>query len=316
MMATQTMSPVERVLSRCILCGGDRWVFVRSGCDLYQPGSEETFGLDRCLTCGQIMQNPLPTAEQLSKGYGALYAPYRPAWKEKGRPLWKILRDLTTGRRMRRLEHYSQGKQLVEVGCGAGDFLYAAKRAGWEVKAVEYSHALVESLRSELGFDVRSGDLVAGLWPSESFDAVVMWSVLEHLQNPLETLVTAASYLKPGGALFIQIPTHDGVQRGMAFGQYWALLDLPRHLCFYNQQLLRDLCERAGMQLTVFETPLLETAWCYYASIVNYASHSTSPLRLCGVFALTLLSLVSFPLAALGAWRRRGTEAFAVAVKR
>ncbi len=224
---------------------------------------------------------------------------------------------LTTARRMRRLQRYGAGSRLLEVGCGAGDFLYAAQRTGWEVKAVEYSDSLAAALRTELGFDVRTGDLTRGLWPAESFDAVVMWSVLEHLQNPLEALMTASSYLKPGGAVFIQIPTLYGVQQGMRFRQYWALLDLPRHLSFFGKELLADLCHRAGMQLTVFKTPLLETAWCDFASISNVAGHSRSPVRRAfRVLSLTLLSVLSFPLLAWRSARGRGTEAFAVAVKR
>ena len=122
-----------------------------AGCDLYQPGGEESFELYRCLSCGQVMQNPLPTPEQLSKAYSAEYAPYRPAWKETGWPLWKVFRELTTRRRMRRLRRYGTGSKLLEVGCGAGDFLHAAHRAGWEVAAVEYSAALADELRRRAG---------------------------------------------------------------------------------------------------------------------------------------------------------------------
>ena len=316
-MATQTIPQEKALMSRCTVCGGGEWSLVRSGCDLYQPNDETTFNLDRCLSCGQIMQNPLPTPEQLSKGYSAEYAPYRPAWKQKGWPLWKILRELTTSRRMRRLDRYGSGGRLLEVGCGAGDFLYAMHRKGWDVKAVEYSAVLAEALRSELGFDVRAGDLAPGLWEGSSFDAVVLWSVLEHLRNPLEALVTAASYLKPGGAVFIQIPTCYGVERGMRFRQYWALLDLPRHLSFFSREILANLCGQAGMRLILFKTPLLETAWCYFASISNYAHHERSPLRRAvGVLSLTLISVLSFPFTAMRAWRGHGTEAFAVAVKR
>jgi SAM-dependent methyltransferase len=312
MMATQTRT-ASIAVSRCTVCGGGEWSFVRRGCDLYQPRDANMFQLERCLSCGQVMQNPLPTAEQLSKGYSAEYAPYRPAWKESGWPLWKILRELTTYRRLRRLQRYGSGNHLLEVGCGAGDFLVGAHRKGWQVCAVEYSDSLATALRSELGFDVRAGDLEPGLWPNATFDAVILWSVLEHLHNPLEALRTASAYLKPGGAVFIQIPTVYGVEQGLKFGQYWALLDLPRHLSFFGKDLLSHLCDQAGMQLTVFQTPLMEATWCYFASIANYAGREKSPF---GAFWLTLVSILSFPVIALRAWRGHGTEAFAVAVKR
>jgi SAM-dependent methyltransferase len=301
--------------SRCTVCGEAHWTFVRMGCDLYQPNDDASFKLYRCLSCGQIMQNPLPTSDQLSKAYSAEYAPYRPAWKEAGWPLWKILRELTTSRRLRRLRQYGNGRKILEVGCGAGDFLQAAHRAGWEVKAVEYSDTLASALRTELGFDVRTGDLVPGLWEKGIFDVVALWSVLEHLSNPLEALETTCSYLRVGGVAFIQIPTLYGVQQGNRFHQYWALLDLPRHISFFSREALADLCKKADMELIVFKTPLLETAWCYYASVSNYANHSRGR-RFVGLLSLALFSVLSLPLMVMRAWRSHGTEAFAVAVKR
>lgn len=316
-MLIETAAQEKAARSRCTVCDGDQWTFVRRGCDLYQPGDEESFELYRCRSCGQIMQNPLPTPEQLSKAYSAEYAPYRPAWKETGWPLWKVFRELTTRRRMKRLRRYGKGSKLLEVGCGAGDFLHAAHRAGWEVAAVEYSAALAGELRRELGFDVRAGELTPDLWQPGSFDVVALFSVIEHLRNPLEALVTASSYLRTGGVVFIQIPTLRGVELGQEFGQYWALLDLPRHLSFFSRECLSELCDQAGMQLIVFQTGLLETAWCYFQSLVNYANFSRRPeRRVTRLASLALRCVLFFPSMVVRAYKGHGTEAFAVAVKR
>jgi 2-polyprenyl-3-methyl-5-hydroxy-6-metoxy-1,4-benzoquinol methylase len=302
--------------SRCTVCSGEDWRFVRAGCDLYQPDDDTSFKLERCLSCGQIMQNPLPTSNELIKAYSAEYAPYRPAWKQPGWPLWKVLRELTTWRRMRRLKQYGKGMRLLEAGCGAGDFLHAAHRAGWDVRAVEYSDTLAEQLRTELHFDVRTGDLTPGIWEKGSFDVVALWSVLEHLPNPLEALVTTCSYLRAGGVVLIQIPTVYGAEQGKHFKEYWALLDLPRHLSFIGRDGLSTLCDRAGLRLVLFKTPALDAAWCDFASISNYANHSKKPMRALKALLLGLQSLLSFPYVGLRAWRGYGTEAFAVAVKR
>jgi SAM-dependent methyltransferase len=230
--------------------------------------------------------------------------------------LWRVLREPTTSRRMRRLRRYGVGR-LLEVGCGAGDFLHAAHRSGWDVRAVEYSNTLAEALRTELGFDVRTGDLMPGLWENGAFDVVALWSVLEHLDNPLEALAITSSYLGAGGVAFIQIPTLYGVEQGKRFRQYWALLDLPRHLSFFGREGFSDLCDQAGLKLIAFETPLLETAWCYYASVGNYATHARGPVRrIVGAGALGLLSVLTLPAMTVRAWRGHGTEAFAVALKR
>lgn len=316
-MTAETKWIEERVSTHCTICGGYRWSPLREGRDLLRPGGEVSFKLSRCTSCGHVMQTPLPTDAELQEAYSVDYAPYRPAWKEARWPLWKVLRHLTTQRRMMRLKRYGNGGKLLEVGSGAGDFLYAAHRAGWEVKAVEYSGRLADSLRIELGFDVRSGGLRPGLWKEGEFDVVALWNVLEHVRNPQDTVTAARSYLRAGGSLLLQIPTLDGIEREKWFGQYWALLDLPRHLNFFGRTSLAQLCDRAGMKLTAFETPFLDTAWCYFASGSNYAGQSKSCMqRLVRLALLAFMSIAALPYFAIQGWRRHGTVAFAVAVKR
>ena len=62
-----------------------------------------------------------------------------------GRPLWKILRELkTTTSHAPSKPLWKRKRKLLEVGCCAIDFLHAAQRAGWDVRAVEYSASLAE----------------------------------------------------------------------------------------------------------------------------------------------------------------------------
>jgi SAM-dependent methyltransferase len=262
------------------------------------------------------MQNPLPTPDVLRKSYEVEYAPYRPAWKENGRPLWKILRDLTTARRIRRLKKFTKGHNLLEVGCGAGDFLYAARHEGWRVATVEYNEKLVETLRTELSIDARAGELRHGLWEPDSFDVIVLWSVIEHVPDPNETLITASSYLRSGGTLLLQFPTANGVERGKFFKRYWATLDLPRHINFFNRDSLSTVCAKAGMELKLYKTSFLDVGWCYLASCCNYAGAAKGKaqkfLRLAMLVPLVVLAL---PYMALQPWRGRGTEAWAIVVK-
>lgn len=304
-------------LAPCTFCGEDRFSFVREGRDLSRPEYQERFALVRCLSCGLILQNPLPHKEELSKAYSGTYAPYRPAWKEDGWPWWKVFRVLTTRRRLNRLRRYAKGEKLLEIGCGAGDFLYAAHCQGWQVRAVEYNDDVAGKLRADLGLDVPTGELKPGLWGREEFDVVILWSVLEHVPDPLDTLVTVSSYLKTGGVALLQIPTADGVQLGRHFGQYWALLDLPRHLNFFSKRILSRLCDKSNMDLVLFRTPLLDIAWCYCASSSNYMSGPHSRIakfvRLPLLLAATVLIV---PALLVRAWNGCGTEAFAVAIKR
>ena len=300
----------------CLVCGGNEWVLVREGGDLYRPGHAKQFKLTRCSSCGHVMQNPIPDNEELSAAYSAgEYACYRPAWKESGWPIWKILRLWTTSRRVARLKRYGQGREVLEVGCGAGDFLVAARSAGWNARAIEYNAALAAAVRDEVGFDVRAGELAAGLWSDGEFDVVAIWNVLEHMQNPLRELTIVAAYLRPGGKILLNIPSRQGAERGQWFGQYWAMLELPRHIHFFDKAALSRLCRRAGLELTIYDTPFVQSAWCYYMSCLRWANGKKT-LRWPRFLALAVAVTLTIPYIAMEAWKGRGLEAFAVAVKK
>ena len=203
---------------------------------------------------------------------------------------------------------------MLEVGCGAGDFLVAASRLGWTVQAVEYNAEMVDVIRDEFGFDVRSGELAGNLWDFSSFDVVAMWNVLEHLQNPSNELKMASEYLRPGGRLLLNLPSRYAAECGRGFGRYWALLDIPRHIAFFDRKTLARVCDRAGLKLIAYETPFVQSAWCYYMSALNWAgSKGKGIVRLALFAALASAITLALPYIWFEAVRGRGMDAFAVA---
>jgi len=287
----------------CPVCGGTQWAFVRN------LDKAATFKLFSC-ECGHVMQNPVPTDQQLAEVYSSAYSVHNPAWKEPGWPLWKILRNWTTARRMSYLKRYGRGIRMLEVGAGAGDFMVAAHKAGWDVKAVEYSSGMCNAIRNEFGFDIRCGALAEGMWPSDSFDLVTLWNVFEHLQHPLDDLRLAANYLRPGGRVLLNIPTDQVAHHGKRFGHNWALLAPPQHINFFGRDSLSRLCEKAGFRVIAYKTPFVQSFWSYYTSCKNLANGNI----LLFVYAFSLVSL-GVPYALYESLNGRGMEAFAVLEK-
>jgi 2-polyprenyl-3-methyl-5-hydroxy-6-metoxy-1,4-benzoquinol methylase len=269
-----SVAGLKNVFEPCPLCNGSEWMVIREGGDLCRPELKRSFKLTRCSSCGHVTQNPKPDKEELNAAYSveSVYTAYRAAWREPGWPIWKVLRTWTMRRRISWLKRFGIGHQMLEVGCGAGDFMVAARRTGWNVKAVEYNRQMAEMIVSELGFDVRASELALDLWDAAQFDVVAFWNVLEHVPDPLRDLSIAAHYLHSGGRVFLQIPTQQAAEHGMWFGQYWTILDLPRHLNFYDEAALFKLCGNAGFDLVVYETPFISSAWCYYMSSWKYAN--------------------------------------------
>lgn len=303
----------------CLVCQANSWVWIREGTDLCRPDYKRVFTLTRCSRCGHVMQNPVPSEDELNAAYGvsADYACYRPAWKEHGWPLWKILRQWTTSRRIRQLARFGRGHDLLEVGCGAGDFLVSALRKGWRTFAVEYNCELAQRLANAFDIDVRTGELTSETWAGKQFDVVAFWNVLEHVRNPIRDLNIAAGYLRKDGRVLLNIPTRQAAEHGLWFGEDWALLDLPRHIHFLDRDTLSRVCHLAGFRLLSYRTPFVQSAWCYYMSCKNWvaarqeANWLTLSAGLLRLFVVTL----ALPYIAIQCLRGRGLEAFAVAVK-
>jgi SAM-dependent methyltransferase len=184
-----------------------------------------------------------PTGPEL----GGLYASgfYHPA-PARGGALVRGLHRLNNAIRMRELRGMEVGR-LLDVGCGKGRFLGAAKEAGWEVLGVEFAPASAEAARRTYGVEVVVGDFLEVSLEGD-FDVVTMWHVLEHLPHPSAALDRAADLLRPGGRIVISVPNIDSLQARFG-GEQWFHLDLPRHLFHFSPRSLSAIVERAGLRV-------------------------------------------------------------------
>jgi 2-polyprenyl-3-methyl-5-hydroxy-6-metoxy-1,4-benzoquinol methylase len=139
------------------------------------------------------------------------------------------------------------GRRLLDVGSGDGDFLRRAKTAGYEAVGQEINPAAVASARAA-GLDVRLGPLEDAGFAPQSFDAVRLWHVLEHVAEPLQILKTARALLAPSGVLVVGVPDFDSPARRM-FGAQWAGLQLPFHRHHFNPRTLRRAMSVSGFRV-------------------------------------------------------------------
>jgi SAM-dependent methyltransferase len=85
----------------------------------------------------------------------------------------------------------------------------------------------------------------------QTFDAVMLISVLEHLRDPLLILEAVRDLLKPSGVVLINVPTW----RGKAFLEFSAFrlglspkLEMDDHKMYYDKRDLWPLLVRAGFK--------------------------------------------------------------------
>jgi 2-polyprenyl-3-methyl-5-hydroxy-6-metoxy-1,4-benzoquinol methylase len=226
-------------------------------CNLCQSERRRTilakFGLAivRCRKCGLVYANPRLIESELTRRYGSAYffGEYLPLFKADAffysldliKDHYALYLNLLA-------KHFLPGKSLLDIGCGAGFFLKAAELAGWSVAGTETSQAASDYARAVTKIRVYYGKLGEIRLPPESYDAVTMLDILEHLPDPLGTLKEAHRVLKKGGILIVNTPDFRSLSR-FILGKGWAVLSPAEHLYYFTGKTLRWALERAGYRI-------------------------------------------------------------------
>jgi 2-polyprenyl-3-methyl-5-hydroxy-6-metoxy-1,4-benzoquinol methylase len=109
----------------------------------------------------------------------------------------------------------------------------------------------------------------AGFAP-DSFDAVSLFDVLEHLLDPRRTLRACADLLAPGGILFLYVPNFDSASR-LLMGADAHFIWPTHHLNYYTPTTIRDLMLRHRLtpELIVTEGLDIEDYLWYRREVLN-----------------------------------------------
>lgn len=157
-------------------------------------------------------------------------------------------------------EPYRKNNRLLDVGCGAGTFLEASARAGWEATGVEVSRTAAEHV-SGRGFEVFCGELEKAGYPDEHFDVVILSEVLEHVPDPRALLEASARVLRSGGLLWGTTPHGRGISARF-LGLGWSTICPPEHLQLFSVSGIRELFTGVGL------------------SNIKVATHGTNPFEI------------------------------------
>lgn len=141
---------------------------------------------------------------------------------------------------------YRKLNRLLDVGCGAGTFLEAAARAGWDAVGVEVSQTATAHLR-ERGFEVFCGELERANYPNNHFDVVIASEVVEHVRDPQAMLREIARILRPGGLLWATTPHARGISARL-LGNKWSIVCPPEHLQLFSVSGIKRLLLGSGFR--------------------------------------------------------------------
>lgn len=138
------------------------------------------------------------------------------------------------------LKKYYQGKKVLDMGCGTGDYLQAFGPDAIGIDASLYNLKMCK----KKGLNVQKHDLNKALpFKSGTFDVVFCSHVMEHLDSPINGLREMNRVLRPGGTVIIGLPTDYSLPRVFIDNFFKAH---PGHLYSFSLDNLEQLFKKTG----------------------------------------------------------------------
>ena len=250
----------------CPLCGRDGHpqlypdtlgtALPRFGYD-FTPDHMRTYRIAYCRECAHGYASPRPA--QLWRQYEEVEDP--------AYLLRQADRIASAGRVMRRMLRYCSSGRLLDIGCATGDFLTVARRY-FDAEGLELSQWASEVARSR-GLTVHRSDL-AGFKPSERYDILTLWGVIEHFEEPAREIRQMHGLLRDGGLVCLWTGDVASWPARLLGNRWWYIQG--QHLQIFSRASLRSVFAQAGFQeVWVGRYPYVATLRSIAKSLSRYS---------------------------------------------
>jgi 2-polyprenyl-3-methyl-5-hydroxy-6-metoxy-1,4-benzoquinol methylase len=163
-----------------------------------------------CHGCSLVQRAHIPSEAELHAYYSLHYrqdykrtvAPRSKHVFRAGRAALDRLSFLEQSLEQSRAPHI--GPRLTDIGAGGGEFVYLARRKGWDARGIEPNEGYADFARSAYGVTVETAHLDA--LESRSANIITLFHVLEHLPDPARAIAKIFHALEADGLLVIEVP--------------------------------------------------------------------------------------------------------------
>lgn len=132
-------------------------------------------------------------------------------------------------------------KAILDFGAGRGSLVSILDKAGVNISAVEpYAGDELRAIKRPVY------DSLDALPANTLFDGIILIEVVEHLDQPRETIEAISNRLAPGGWMLVTTPNARGLNARVK-GNNWREAARSGHLCLFNEPSLTKLLLAAGL---------------------------------------------------------------------
>ncbi len=213
----------KTVYSKCRICGDEAEHKVYHVKEMFF-GTGQGFDYFECENCQCIQIMDIPG--NLEEFYGKQYYSFRKP--ELNEP--KVSERIET--------------RILDVGCGSGKWL-AEKYEKGHINLFGCDLFIEKDIFYEPCIHIKKCTIQE---MEGTFDLIRLSDSLEHMEEPLEALLSVKRLLDVNGMCLISIPVFPNAAFEL-FGEYWYEWDAPRHIFLHSVKSMDYLCQKVGLRI-------------------------------------------------------------------
>lgn len=225
----------------------------------------------KCIRCGLVSADPVPNPDQIFLR-AALWA------KEFHTRPEKVIQSYSPDFQrvaysdfLEIAEHFKSNGRLLDVGCGIGGFIDAAKNAGWDSCGIDISPSIL--IPQSKGLKAFKGYLEEMKFPEGYFDIITLIDVIEHIHDLNSLMSHIRKFLRPQGGLIIVTPNINSLTAKFLRSK-WQALEPEDHITLFSPSTLNDLLKKhnfSTLKTLTYDLNILEFKYAFrpYPSIAE-----------------------------------------------
>jgi 2-polyprenyl-3-methyl-5-hydroxy-6-metoxy-1,4-benzoquinol methylase len=229
--------------------------------------SEDLFEVWKCSDCTLSFTQNVPDADNIGPFYQSTsYVSHSDTQDGFINKLYHRVRNITLQQKRKLIIDATKtiGGNLLDVGAGTGAFANNMQEAGWQVTGLEPDTTARQVALNKFGLQLDEPEKLF-LLPTNTFEVITMWHVLEHVHNLHGYLEQYHKILKSNGKLIIAVPNYTS-HDAQHYGEYWAAYDVPRHLYHFSPESMNRLAGLKGFKIEAYKPMWYDS---FYVSMLS-----------------------------------------------
>ncbi|GAG07411.1 unnamed protein product [marine sediment metagenome] len=142
------------------------------------------------------------------------------------------------------------GKRILDVGCSIGDYCLELSSRRFDCVGVDYNEEYVKEAKSR-GVKAYVMDAYNLGFEDKSFDTVLLFEVLEHVEKPELALLEAKRLARRN--ILITTPNFSEYERLASVKLTYYDVLTEDHVIFFTEEELLNLCKKVSSRCTVIK---------------------------------------------------------------